>query len=46
MSFSKIHFNNDYWTDVDIKCETNTCNHTRTVKMYYPDELCPNYWAR
>lgn len=46
MTFSKIHFNDNYWTYVDLKCKDDECDHSRQVKMYYPDELQPNYWAR
>ncbi|MNW45841.1 hypothetical protein D3C74_231130 [compost metagenome] len=39
VDISKIYFNGDYWTNVDIKCKDKTCDYTRTVKLYYPDEL-------
>lgn len=46
MDFSKIHFNDDYWTHVDLKCKDDACDHTRQVEIYYPDELQTDYWMR
>jgi hypothetical protein len=39
MDYSRIHFDHKHWTMVELKCVDGDCNHKRTVRMYYPDEV-------
>lgn len=39
LDFSKIHFDGEISTQVDLKCTDKRCEHTRKVEIYYPDSI-------